>query len=69
MRRKIVESSHLYSVGYENGVLEIKFQDGGVYRYYNVPYHVYEELMDADSKGNFFHYNIRTQNYQYEKIR
>ena len=69
MRRKIVESSNLYSVGYESGVLEIKFRDGGTYRYYHVPYHVYEDLMDADSKGSYFHYHIKNQNYPCEKVR
>lgn len=59
MQRKKVVSSDLASVGYENGILEIEFKSGGIYRYMNVPEYVYNGLMNADSKGKYFHANIR----------
>jgi hypothetical protein len=39
MERKAVESSNLASVGYDEHeeILEIEFQHGGVYQYFDVP--------------------------------
>ena len=54
-----VSSSNLSSVGYENGTLQIQFHSGGLYRYINVPYSVYQGLMAAFSKGRYFRANIR----------
>jgi hypothetical protein len=67
MNRIPVVSSNIYSVGFSKGILEIEFRSGGVYRYFDVPKHVYDELMDAESLGSFFHYNIKG-NYEYERI-
>lgn len=36
-------------------VLEIEFiHDHAIYHYYDVPYKLYTELMDSNSKGSFF---------------
>ena len=59
MRRVPVESTSLDCVGYENGVLEVRFTNGGVYRYYGVPSEVHDELMQAGSKGRFFNTEVR----------
>lgn len=69
MRRQPASSSNLKSVGYDPGgrVLEIEFQDGGVYQYDNVPKEVYVALMEASSHGSFFHRNI-SNNYPYRKV-
>ena len=69
MNRKSVESSNLASIGYdaENEILEVEFKHGGVYQYFDVPLHVYEELMDADSHGVYFSANIRND-YNYQKV-
>ena len=66
-----VESSNLESVGYSkvDEMLEIEFKSGSVYRYYDVEEEVYEGLMDADSHGSFFHYNIKEANYEYYQHR
>jgi len=63
MERKAVESSNLASVGYDEHeeILEIEFQHGGVYQYFDVPKKVYEELMNADSHGIYFNVNIRNK--------
>jgi len=55
-----VESSNLEAVGYaiDEAKLEIDFKDGSAYEYYDVPQHVYDELMAADSKGKYAHRNI-----------
>lgn len=69
MKRKSVESSNLASIGYDvaKQILEIEFNHGGVYQYFNVPQEVYDELMDADSHGKYFVANIKSH-YRYSKV-
>lgn len=61
MTRKSVESSNIASIGYdaENEILEIEFNHGGVYQYFDVPENVYKELMNADSHGKYFNAYIK----------
>ena len=68
MKRRRVTSSSLRSVGYDESakILEIEFQNGRVYRYYDVPRDVYEELMNAESLGSYFVENIR-DNFRYSR--
>lgn len=69
MQRQFVSSSNLYSVGYEqkSETLEIEFRGGGVYQYYNVPRNIFDHLMNAGSKGKFFHVYIR-YGYPYTRV-
>lgn len=69
MERLSVESSNLASIGYdaESEILEIEFNHGGIYQYFDVPENVYEELMNADSHGVYFSANIRND-YEYQKL-
>lgn len=61
MNRIPVDSSNLASIGYDESflTLEIEFQGGRVYQYFDVPSHVFEGLMAAGSKGKFFHAQIK----------
>lgn len=61
MRRKAVESTTVRSVGYQakSKVLEIEFQSGTVYQYFDVPKSVHKEFWNADSKGRYFNSEIR----------
>lgn len=61
MQREPVSSSNIASVGYDAGsqTLEVEFQDGYVYQYYNVPQGIYDELMSAPSKGKFLAFQIK----------
>ncbi|MFD2033822.1 KTSC domain-containing protein [Belliella marina] len=70
MERQSVESSNLASVGYnvENEILEIEFNHGGVYQYFDVPENVYEELMSASSHGQYFDRNIKKAGYEFQKM-
>lgn len=69
MKRQSVESSNLSSIGYdaENEILEVEFNHGGVYQYFDVPLNVYKELINADSHGKYFAANIRNE-YEFKKI-
>ncbi|MCE0802404.1 KTSC domain-containing protein [Buttiauxella sp. S04-F03] len=61
MERLAVSSSNLASVGYDNTALtlEVEFNNGGVYQYYNITEDVYTDLMNAGSIGSYFSNNIR----------
>ena len=61
MDRQPVTSTSLRSAGYdaEKEVLEVEFHHGSVYQYEGVPADVFEELMNAESKGRYFMDEIR----------
>lgn len=70
MERNPVQSSNLSSVGYDanNMIIEIEFNNGGVYQYFGVPEHIFNELMSAGSKGVYFDQNIKKAGYTFNKI-
>lgn len=47
--------------------LTITFVDGGVYKYFDVPYDVWLGLEQASSVGSYFHANIKS-GFAYERI-
>ncbi|MEG4251886.1 KTSC domain-containing protein [Microcoleus sp. AT3-A2] len=55
MKLEPVESSMIQSAGYdeESYTLEVVFNSGKTYRYFEVPKIVYLELMESDSKGSY----------------
>ena len=61
MTRDSVNASILQSVGYNEQyeTLEVEFQNGAVYQYYNCPKPIYDELMKSASKDQFFNLRIR----------
>ncbi|HEX5982952.1 MAG TPA: KTSC domain-containing protein [Solirubrobacterales bacterium] len=63
-----MDSSSIAAVGHEAGVLEVRFRNGGVYRYLDVPEEVCAALMEAESKGRFFNRRIRDV-YRCQRIR
>jgi hypothetical protein len=69
MERTPVTSSDVRSVGYDadTQTLEIEFNSGGIYDYYGVPQGEYDSLMNADSKGKYFHANIKNR-YSFTKL-
>lgn len=48
-----VQSSNVAAIGYEDGALYVRYKGGAVYRYANVPLHLYEALLRAPSVGQF----------------
>jgi hypothetical protein len=69
MNRQAVSSSNIASIGYDadSQTLEIEFLNGGVYQYFDVPQYVYEELMNADSHGQYLAQNIKGV-YRFSKV-
>ena len=47
--------------------LEIAFNSGGIYQYYNVPQNEYNGLMSANSHGKYLHRNIKGR-YSYKRV-
>lgn len=56
-----VESTVIHSIGYDEieRILEVRFHDGDTYRYLDVPPEVVYELLEAESKGEYFTTYIR----------
>ena len=69
MERTPVDSSNIASIGYDEdtNTLEIEFHNGGVYQYFDVPFQVYDDLMEAASKGQYLAQQIKGQ-YRYVKV-
>ncbi|HEV7453762.1 MAG TPA: KTSC domain-containing protein [Candidatus Saccharimonadales bacterium] len=63
MDRLLVNSTNIITVGYDadSKTLEVEFQSGKIYQYSDVPEDIYQELMAASSKGQFFHDNVMNQ--------
>lgn len=56
-----VESTNLDMVGYDNDneELHVKFKGGAEYTYQEVPYEVYQGLLNAVSKGKYLNQSIK----------
>lgn len=69
MERKSVSSSNIASIGYDvnTSTLEIEFLNNTIYQYFDVPQHIYQGLMQADSHGQFLAQNIKGV-YRYSKV-
>ena len=65
-----VDSSMIYAFGYDEQqqVLEVVFKRTGVYRYHDVPKEVYQQLLDADSKGGYMR-DLIIDMYPTERVR
>ena len=69
MERTPVTSTDIRTIGYEadSQTLEIEFNSSGVYQYSSVPSGEYDGIMAADSKGKYFHANIKNR-YAFVKL-
>ena len=63
------DSSAFSSIGYcsDYSLLFLVFRTTGMYVYYDVPIGVWEQMQEAESKGRFFHAEIK-EKYKYERI-
>jgi len=60
MQRIPIPSKEITQVGYQerSETLEIKFEPGGVYHFFNVPADVFDGLMNAASKEGYYQSKI-----------
>lgn len=70
MKREAVQSQALNSVGYDPDacVLEVEFESGAVYRYFDVPAHLYASLMTAASHGEYFARHVRNAGFEFLQL-
>jgi hypothetical protein len=59
MNRIPVSSKGITEIGYHEeadsrGTLELKFSNGGVYEFFNVPTKLYDEFMHAPSREDYY---------------
>lgn len=61
MKRKRVKSTNIKSVGHsrEDSILEVEFNSGKVYHYFNVSEELYNSLLEASSVGKFFNKYVK----------
>lgn len=69
MDRVPVDSSNVAEIGYDLGssTLEVMFNDGSLYQYFDVPESVYDDFVRAESHGGYLHANIRGE-YRYARV-
>lgn len=63
MNRTIIESSMIRSIGYDadNSTLEIEFNSGAIWQYFDFPESIWYEFEGSDSQGKFFRREIKNQ--------
>ena len=62
-----VDSAAIQTIDYDNEKLFVRLVSGERYVYVGVPAEVCRSFLDADSKGHFFHAEIRDQ-YPYNRL-
>lgn len=63
MERVELQSASLKTAAYQQqgAWLELEFRNGTIYRYFRVPVEIYQELLQAQSKGQYFNQHIRNR--------
>lgn len=63
MDRKTIDSSMLQSIGYDanSSTLELEFNSGVIWQYFDFPESSWYEFEAADSHGKFFNREIKNQ--------
>ncbi|MBV8093843.1 MAG: KTSC domain-containing protein [Acetobacteraceae bacterium] len=58
-----LDSRVLQTAAYDGQLasLQIQFRSGAVYHYFEVPRQTYQELLQAESKGQYFNSQIRNR--------
>ncbi len=63
MDRQFIESKMIKSIGYDaqSSTLEIEFNSGAVWQYFDFQESLWYEFENSESKGKFFHREIKNQ--------
>jgi hypothetical protein len=64
-----MNSSSIAAAGYDHNrrALRLRYVGGGMYDYLDVPASVFQELLDAPSKGRFVNWCIKPR-YRYRRL-
>ena len=65
-----IQSSNLKSASYdtESKILTVTFNNGSIYKYYELPWEVFTKFRMSDSQGKFFNAEI-SKKYKYKKLK
>lgn len=65
-----VGSSNIQAIGYDepNQVLYVRFNSNSLYCYHGVPVEEFNGFQYAASKGSYFHENIKSGLYQFQRL-
>ena len=63
MEREYIESSMIRSIGFDpdTSTLEIEFNSGAVWQYFDFPESVWYDFRNSESKGKYFRKEIKNQ--------
>jgi hypothetical protein len=69
MRRDPVTSTTIVEIGYDQPslTLEVRFRNGGIYQYFDIPKQEYESLLGAASIGEYLNLHIKGK-YRYARV-
>lgn len=56
-----VKSSNIAELGWNDGVLHVRFKNGGLFSYSGITNAMYDELLKAESIGSHFSKHIKTK--------
>ncbi len=68
MNRVEVKSSYIDSIGYDDGILEVAYKDGKVYKYDGVSADLYKSVMGAESIGKTLQENILRGGFNVQRV-
>lgn len=61
-----VVSSNVARIGWDNNSLYVDFKNGS-YEYKNVPKRIYNEMLEAESKGKYLNAHVKGR-YEYKRL-
>lgn len=63
MDREYIESSMIKSIGFDpnTSTLEIEFNSGAVWQYFDFPESIWYDFRNSESKGKYFNKEIKKQ--------
>ncbi|NMW31211.1 KTSC domain-containing protein [Altererythrobacter sp. RZ02] len=64
-----VDSSNVAAVGYEEDsqTLQVEFNNGGTYQYFDVPQAIFDGLLGASSVGQYLNQHVKGT-YRYSRV-
>ncbi|MCO4091463.1 MAG: KTSC domain-containing protein [Sphingorhabdus sp.] len=64
-----VDSSNVAAVGYEEDsqTLQVEFNNGSTYQYFDVPQAIFDDLLGASSVGQYLNQNVKGT-YRYSRV-
>lgn len=69
MEMRNVDSSNVAAVGYEEDslTLQVEFNNGSTYQYFDVPQAIFDGLLGASSVGQYLNQNVKGT-YRYSRV-